>query len=689
MLGRLNNLKIGRKLQVLLLCLSTIMMAIGVTAYWALNRTAGALADVSTNRLPGVRSLLTLQSAGNEIKACARTLLDQGLDPAYRKQQYERVGKARDEYAQAWKVYEGLPHSDEEAQLWRQFSAAWQTFRDENNKFLDSARRLDELNLGNPYDLLTALEGFRGDHYRLETQVLRLLETGQPFNGGGDAHACRFGKWRDTFKTTNPEVQRLIQDCAAPHQTLHEAIARIKDLVRNDKRAEAVEVFKHQVLPASERNLNALGKIREQAQAGLELARQGEHQAMTVCRDSQAKAEELLAKIVNINNQIGETAMNDGQQAAQMAKLILVSGTVAGVLLGIFLGMLVTRSIAAPLGLAVAQLADVARGDLQREVPAALLQRTDEVGGLAQGIANAVTSLRQLIGGMTDSSRCLASASTELAATATQLAGGAENTVNQSRTVAAAAEQMSANMTTMAGSTEQMSANIKVVASAVEELTASISEVAKSAEQAASVANSAAQLVSTSNEQIGTLGSAADEIGKVIEVIQDIAEQTNLLALNATIEAARAGEAGKGFAVVATEVKELARQTAGATEDIRKRIEAIQGSTGGAVKSIGDISEVIQRVNELSRTIASAVEEQSITTKEIAKNVAESSAAAQTVARGVSESATASQEITRTIVGVDQSAKQAAQGAGQTQNAGRELSQMAEQLQTLVGQFHL
>jgi methyl-accepting chemotaxis protein len=689
MFNVLDNLKIGRKLQLLLVSFSGIMLAIGVTAYWALNHTADGLADVSINRLPSVRSLLILQATGNQVKACARTLLDQGLDLAFRKRQYETIAKARDEYAEAWKVYEALPHSAEETQLWKQFAAAWQAFREENNKFLDMSRRLDDLNVGNPYDLLTALEGFRGDHYRLETQVLRLLETGQPFNGGDNHSACRFGKWRAAFKTSNPELQRLIQETEAPHQTLHEAIGRIKELVRNDKRAEAVQVFKSQVLPSSERNLTALGRIREQAQAVIDLSRQCERQAMTVCRDSQTKAEEILEKIVGINNQVGATAVKNGQQAARVAKLMLVGGTVGGVLLGMLLGLLVTRSIAIPLGAAVAHLAEVARGDLNRDVPEMLVRRGDEIGDLGRGIADEVASLRRLIGGMTDGSRCLASASTELAATATQLTGGAENTVSQSRTVAAAAEQMSANMTSMASSTEQMSANIKVVASAVEELTASISEVAKSAEQAASVANNAAQLVSTSNEQIGTLGSAADEIGKVIEVIQDIAEQTNLLALNATIEAARAGEAGKGFAVVATEVKELARQTAGATEDIRKRIEAIQGSTGGAVKSIGDISEVIQRVNELSRTIASAVEEQSITTKEIAKNVAESSTAAQTVARGVSESASASQEITHTIVGVDQSAKQAAEGAAQTQNAGRELSQMAEQLQTLVGQFHL
>ena len=201
------------------------------------------------------------------------------------------------------------------------------------------------------------------------------------------------------------------------------------------------------------------------------------------------------------------------------------------------------------------------------------------------------------------------------------------------------------------------------------------------------MAGTAAGLAGDGNAKIGELGTAATEIGKVIEVIQDIAEQTSLLALNATIEAARAGDAGKGFAVVATEVKELAKQTAAATEDIRRRIEGIQTSTGQAVRSIGEITEVIKKVNEVSRTIASAVEEQSITTKEIAKNVAETSTAAQTVARGVAESASVTREIARNITDVDAAAKQTAQGATVAQTASGKVSDVTEQLHALVGQF--
>ncbi|MEI8373566.1 MAG: methyl-accepting chemotaxis protein [Planctomycetota bacterium] len=379
---------------------------------------------------------------------------------------------------------------------------------------------------------------------------------------------------------------------------------------------------------------------------------------------------------------------DDAAEAAfARAQWTLGIGTSLAMVLAALFSVVATRSIVLPIKDCVGFTGLLAQGDFSKEVPEVLRKRGDEMGDLARAFHTMAGNTRELLKGMIRNTQTVASSATELSATATQLASGAEETTNQSAQVAAAAEQMSTNMGGMAAATEQMSTNIKVVASAIEELTSSISEVSKSAERAAGVADNAAQLVSTSNSQIGELGGAADEIGKVIEVIQDIAEQTNLLALNATIEAARAGDAGKGFAVVATEVKELAKQTASATEDIRKRIKGIQGSAGRTVKSIGDISDVVKQVNELSRMIASAVEEQSITTKEIARNMVQSSTAAQMVSRGVAESATATHEITRNIVGVDQAARQSAQGAAQTQTTGRELSSVAEQLQGLVGQF--
>ncbi len=375
------------------------------------------------------------------------------------------------------------------------------------------------------------------------------------------------------------------------------------------------------------------------------------------------------------------------QRASARWSLVLIALFAAGVTVVVLsLVWVISRGFVKALNQSVAYAEQIAQGDLTNQLKS---NRKDEIGKLLNALNTMGDNLREMLQSLGDNAATLANSSTELSDTSAQLTSGAEETTHQSTSVASAAEEMSTNMTNMASSTEQMTVSVKTVATSVEEMTASIGEIAANAEQASTVAASASQLAEQSNDSIKDLGNAADEIGQVVETIQDIAEQTNLLALNATIEAARAGDAGKGFAVVATEVKELAKQTAEATEDIRQRIEGIQGSTGKAVESVRQISDVIGQVNHVSKTIASAVEEQSITTKEIARNITQTSDAAQTVSVGVAESASATQEITENISHVDTNAKQTAQNAQRTQVSGQQLNKLAAQLRMTLGRFSL
>ena len=264
-----------------------------------------------------------------------------------------------------------------------------------------------------------------------------------------------------------------------------------------------------------------------------------------------------------------------------------------------------------------------------------------------------------LIHGIVGNTQSLASASEELSSVSQTLSANAEETTAQANVVSSAAEQVSASAQT--------------VAMGVDNLTASMREIAESANEAAKVASESVVKASAANERINNLGHSSVEIGEVVKVITTIAEQTKLLALNATIEAARAGEAGKGFAVVANEIKELARETAKATEDIRHKIDVIQRDTGATIQSIGEISTIIGKISDLQNTIASAVEEQTATTAEIRQSVA--------------EAATGSAEIAQNITQVAEAAQSTAEGAGNTQVSAQELARMAADLQRLVSEY--
>ena len=265
-------------------------------------------------------------------------------------------------------------------------------------------------------------------------------------------------------------------------------------------------------------------------------------------------------------------------------------------------------------------------------------------------------ALVQVLKEVSDNAQTLSSASEELSANSQQMVANAEETAAQAGVVSAAAQQVSTNVQTVAAGTEEMSASIR--------------EIAKNAQEAAKVAAVGVTAADSASETISKLGLSSAEIGKVIKTITSIAQQTNLLALNATIEAARAGEAGKGFAVVANEVKELAKETAKATEDISQKIEKIQSDTNHAVEAISEINGVINKISDYQNTIASAVEEQTATTNEISRNVA--------------EAAQGSTEIAQNILGVAEAARNTTLGATDTEKAALELARMAASLQNTV-----
>jgi methyl-accepting chemotaxis protein len=369
---------------------------------------------------------------------------------------------------------------------------------------------------------------------------------------------------------------------------------------------------------------------------------------------AQEKVSDLIEASVKQSHEkqlSAEAQANEARTVSMAVSALLLVAMVA-------IATLITRSITRPLHAVVAGLRGVAEGegDLTRRVK---IDSKDELGELAHWFNTFVARVQGTVAAIGRTTSSIAESSEDMMAVSRQMSGTASDASSGANLVSAAAEEVSTS--------------VQSVATATEEMTTSVREIAENAANAAKVATQAVQVADSTNVTIAKLGESSAEIGQVLKVITSIAEQTNLLALNATIEAARAGEAGKGFAVVANEVKQLATQTATATEDIRARIGAIQSNSEAAVTAMGQIASIIGQIDDFANTIASAVEEQSATTSQISNTVQEGH-------HGTSE-------IARSITGVAQAAQHTSEGAVRTQRSAEELGRLAGDLRDLVSRF--
>ncbi|MCB0283018.1 MAG: CZB domain-containing protein [Calditrichaeota bacterium] len=495
------------------------------------------------------------------------------------------------------------------------------------------------------------------DHLKWIAAVKNAIIDGSSrINVEKDPHKCALGQWLygSQRKLIEEEIPTLIQKFISierPHAALHQSAVSLEEkLQQNASQQELINFYSTDIITHYEDVISQLNDISGELDHETEM--------------SQNEMNDMLS------------FLNSSSVYFLVISLVVL----------MVLGSILSKSILQGLKESVEFTQEIEKGNLFVSIST---DREDEIGELLTSLNNMSANLRKIIGNIHQYSGELSKAAGSMNSISQKLSTGSGDMAERTSSVSSAAEQMSATMRDVSSASEQANSNLTIVSSSTEEMTATVSEIAKNAENARHITQNAVNSVKQASGKVNVLGNAANEISKVIEVINEISEQTKLLALNATIEAARAGEAGKGFTVVANEVKELAKQTNNAIDEIRSRIDAIQGSTSETVSEINNISQIIGDVNEIVSNIATAVEEQNVTTRDISENIGQAAMGISAMNNSLAQSAEASKMIAQDITSVNTTTNEVRNDSQTVNQSAQQLSQMSENLKGIVDQFKL
>jgi Methyl-accepting chemotaxis protein len=610
----MKNLKLMVKLLGGFILVAAITFVVGITGWIGLNSVSDSLTEVSEVILPAVDNLEKIAKEIETIRVAQRTMLNPGLSKAERQNQVNNIEKARARYKEAWDIYAALPKTDREAVLWAEFGPAIKEWAAVNNTFNDLQAQLLTTGVLNPTDLRKNLEQFRGDHYKVMSQIPNAIQSNVMFEGGDDPTQCAFGKWLAESNIDNPRIKAILADVVKPHDAFHAAVADIKRFTTNDEDGRAWRTYTDELTPSADEVFDRFRELRTIAGDAEAIFADMNNQAMVVAREKQVFALEILGNLVKTIGDVAHEAEITAKGVVKNSTTLSIAGMLIGSIIAILLGYFLAKSITTPVLKGVAFAKSLADGDLTAKVD---VDQRDEIGILAEALRNMSGKLTEVVLDVQSASDNVAAGSEELSSSSESLSQGA---------------------------TEQ-AASIEEVSSSMEQMAANISQNAENAKETERLATQSAKDAKHSGEAVDQTVHAMNSIAEKISIVEEIARQTNLLALNAAIEAARAGEHGKGFAVVAAEVRKLAERSGLAAAEISE----LSGSSVEVARQAGEMLRTlvpnIERTAALVQEIAAASNEQNAGANQINQAISQLDSVIQQNASASEEMASTSEEL--------------------------------------------
>ncbi len=578
---------IGKKLIVSFICVAGITLLLGVVGFYGAVKSNHAIDEIAMVRLPSVDSTLEIERVAESLRGTLRTLAVPGLSREMREQQYEAVTKAREENQQARDIYEPLPQTEEEARVWSQFVTAWDAFRAENDRALELCKAFDQLGIANPYVLKQDLATFRGDHYAVQAQTLQLVAHGDQFEGGESHTGCNFGQWVGSFETDSKDMQQHVAATADPHRQFHEAVVKIKQLVRDGQSEQAFQVYKAEMAPAAEQTFGVFYEMITEADEALAALTATEEVLLGAAAARQEEAMTLLREVVTINRDVAAKEAHAASGMATFLEVLSLTAMIVGVITALALGILISRSI-----------------------NNALRRIASSLGAGAEQTASAAGQVAQ-------SSQTMAEGASEQASSLEETSASIEELTSMTRQNAENANQAKV----LAG---QANTSAEKGAQAMGRMSRAIDDIKKSSDETSKIIKTIDEIAFQTNllalnaaVEAARAGDAGKGFAVVAEEVRNLAQRSAEAARNTSALIEGSVSNAENGVQISREVGDALNEIAESARKVNALVSEIAAASSEQAQGIEQVSVAVAQVDQVTQSNAASAEESASAAEEL------------------------------------------------------------------------